>query len=1286
MANRDRSFGINVLAVSKGLEQVGRGVEKLGRTLDEFDRKIATATVDVETRKAEAKVGRFARDLKSRVERAVRSLPDIELRADSSDADRRIAEIRRELATLSSKRIGVDVDASQAQARIERLSSELSRLSRQSPNVQVRADTAAASAALLGVSAAADRLDGRNVSVAVSAAGVSRAISLIGLLTAGLAAAAAMAGPAAAALAAIGPAVGSAAQGIGALAAGFSGVGDAVKALSNADKKAAAGTAVSAASRVSSAQAIANAQIAVQRATERADRAAILGAQQVEDARRALADAHAAAARRVESAERALTRAQRTSQRAQEDLTRARAEAREELEDLGRSLRGAVLDEEEAQLRLAEAQEALAKGRAQGVTGRDLQRLDLDARQAALALEEARDRHQDLQQEQQEANRTGVAGSERVVAAQERVTDAAEGVRDAERALAQARADGARAVEDAQRGLARAVQQAAFAQQDAAAGVADAQRALAQAYTDAGNVGATSLNAVKEAMEGLSPAAQRFAHFLVDEVLPGLKGIRDAVQATLLPRMETALRNLGKLTPVVSAGLAETGRVIGDLAIRGSEMMSSGPWQRDFATIMASNNRVLESFGSAGLSVADAFRSITVAAGPMVERFARFVEQSALAFDSFITGARATGDLDRWFAQMSDTLAELGQIFGQIITGLLNLQQALGPLGMILLRTVGVLVELIGSLAAANPLLTQIAASVLIGVAAFNAIGKAVAGAALAAGVATSGWKLLGGALAGIAPAAMVARLSGMQRGLDAVSLSAGVLTERFTRSATAGERVATAGSRVAGVATRVGAALPVVGLAVVGVALAWDGLVLSADEAARAMLQGGAAAEQAARQLQTQGRVADALRSGWVLSIPIVGAWAGMFADKLSPGVDQANEALQRMQDQMTPLQLAQANATSAANAYGQAVKHHGPSSLQAAQASGILAIATDKVEQEQLQAANATKSLTDKLIEQRDTMLGSIDAEIRYEAAVDALTESIATNGRTIDLNTAAGRGNMQALQELSKAAIAHLQAMADQGAGVDAVTAKERVYRDSLIQAAIQTGMTREEARRYVDQLHLIPPHIATKVTADTGPASREIDAFIRSAQGRRIILQAQVETGNITALGVRAAGGIDYRPMAAGGLRSMASGIANVVPARTPTLIGDHPSVPESYIPHNRSPRSHRILDVTAAAMGRTILPMAAGGAMSSDIAWPRRVAALSDTRTLERISAVLGTLRGLNLPTAGGGAADWQALVPQMRAAFTTALRDVFAAGIKTDVDWDRLTWRIDQVQRIRARR
>lgn len=161
MPARDQSLGFNVFAQDRQAAQTflnfSRQVDKLTRSIERLDRQKADPEVDVDTRKAEKKVGAFAKDLQADIRKAVESLPDVELGADASDVDRKIAQVRRQLAALSDQRIGIDIGADEARRKVGALLGELKTLGAQSPDVEVRVNTAEAIRALGRMDTAADK-------------------------------------------------------------------------------------------------------------------------------------------------------------------------------------------------------------------------------------------------------------------------------------------------------------------------------------------------------------------------------------------------------------------------------------------------------------------------------------------------------------------------------------------------------------------------------------------------------------------------------------------------------------------------------------------------------------------------------------------------------------------------------------------------------------------------------------------------------------------------------------------------------------------------------------------------------------------------------------------------------------------------------------------------------------------------------------------------------------------------------------------------------------------------
>jgi TP901 family phage tail tape measure protein len=98
----------------------------------------------------------------------------------------------------------------------------------------------------------------------------------------------------------------------------------------------------------------------------------------------------------------------------------------------------------------------------------------------------------------------------------------------------------------------------------------------------------------------------------------------------------------------------------------------------------------------------------------------------------------------------------------------------------------------------------------------------------------------------------------------------------------------------------------------------------------------------------------------------------------------------------------------------------------------------------------------------------LSASDASIQYQAAIDAVTESIKTNGTTLDINTEQGRANQSAFNGLATSAFAAMTAtaaetLATQGSSAAQAELQKNLgqsYQD-LITAAGQFGITGDAA---------------------------------------------------------------------------------------------------------------------------------------------------------------------------------------------------------------------------------
>ena len=624
-------------------------------------------------------------------------------------ASREIDKLKRDLARLEQRKVNIPVNLENVSGQIEATKAQLRALERNKIHIPVEIDTNNLNQAARGFAGL--------MKFPAAVAGVGVAAGGLSAVAGGLIAITSAAAPAAGALAAVGGAGLAAAQGVGVAAVAFVGVGDALKAMSAADAAAGPAAQAAAAARVSAANQIKAAQRSLEDAVRSERETTLQGARQIKAAVQGLADARVAAAERtqaaqerladvqsqvadrVEAAEERLSSAQRASRDAQQDLNRAREDAKQKLADLVDELKGASLSEEDAALGLERAQTRLTKLREIGAKASsiDYREADLNVRQAQQRLQEVQERHRELSAEVAQANKAGIDGAAGVIQARERAVDAqrdeakaAEEVRDAqvegakdiakaERDLRKSQVEGARDIAKAQENVSEARRQAAQQQAAAARQVIAAQEQLKQAQASAA-AAANKQTAAQEklaaAMAAISPKAREFAKYLKGSVIPALKGLQFAVQDAFFPKFQAAVKRTMTLLPIFKKGAAETAEVLGDLSLQGAKLITSGPFKRDFKTLLGANKDILKIFGRVGLNVLDMIRNLAIAAIPITKRFAEFAEKVSELGKAFFETQRKSGGLERFFKTAGDAMAQLGRTAGNLIGAFFNIGKA----------------------------------------------------------------------------------------------------------------------------------------------------------------------------------------------------------------------------------------------------------------------------------------------------------------------------------------------------------------------------------------------------------------------------------------------------------------------------------------------------------------------------------------------------------------------------------------------------------------------------------
>lgn len=144
--------------------------------------------------------------------------------------------------------------------------------------------------------------------------------------------------------------------------------------------------------------------------------------------------------------------------------------------------------------------------------------------------------------------------------------------------------------------------------------------------------------------------------------------------------------------------------------------------------------------------------------------------------------------------------------------------------------------------------------------------------------------------------------------------------------------------------------------------------------------------------------------------------------------------------------------------------------------QKAGTTALGTGAAAESVATKFNRQKAATDALIVSLNRLSGLnlslSDAQIQYQAALDAGTASLKENGRTLDLNTAKGRANQQSLNDIARAANEQRDAMIRAGSSQAQAASTAQAARANFIRLAQQMGLSADQATALAQKMIAIP----------------------------------------------------------------------------------------------------------------------------------------------------------------------------------------------------------------------
>lgn len=351
-----------------------------------------------------------------------------------------------------------------------------------------------------------------------------------------------------------------------------------------------------------------------------------------------VADAH----RTYNRAAREIVDAQRDERRAQRNLNDARREATRDLENLRAQLARTSLDEEGAVLAVKRALDDYRRALADPTaTNLDREEALHRYKQSEQDLLDLRTKNKRLVQDAAEAERRGVEGSDRVLDARSALADVQDRVAASNETLAKA---------------ARDLRAAQAEQQAGSPAILKAQQELNASLAKMG----PNTRAVANAIFGLDGKTKGLA----DRWAVLKKQVAESVFGPIVGQ-------LGKLNPLVGVLetlLSKAGAAMGGVIAKGIAMVSSGPWTKDFNALADNNAKLISTMGDAGLSVADAFRHITMAAAPFTQWIADTIKRLADDFDRWAESGRKSGSIARFLDMVKERIGQVMAIAGNLFS------------------------------------------------------------------------------------------------------------------------------------------------------------------------------------------------------------------------------------------------------------------------------------------------------------------------------------------------------------------------------------------------------------------------------------------------------------------------------------------------------------------------------------------------------------------------------------------------------------------------------------------
>lgn len=224
-----------------------------------------------------------------------------------------------------------------------------------------------------------------------------------------------------------------------------------------------------------------------------------------------------------------------------------------------------------------------------------------------------------------------------------------------------------------------------------------------------------------------------------------------------------------------------------------------------------------------------------------------------------------------------------------------------------------------------------------------------------------------------------------------------------------------------------------------------------------------------------------------------------GYALEKVNEQLDKFGNpmAVETMRDALGELATAYQDGTEASKDADEALSELNGTSETAADSTLTNADAMSESADAAEDYSDQVDSLIDSLFELEGIHVSAYEAQTQLQESIQSLTDSLATNGATLDINTEQGRANRDALSSLASQAMDTAQAILEEGSAtgdMSGATEQARAAlenaRNAFINAATAAGMNQTEAEALATQFGL------------TGGKADELSQKIQGVQDKHI----------------------------------------------------------------------------------------------------------------------------------------------------------------------------------------